>query len=100
MFELCSKESERIVYTITKNLIDSALRSQFIDSSEVKTTADIINKIDHISLAIQPESIITACQTHLTIGVFEIGYWTNCEGCRFTETLARKNWSINDRPLN
>lgn len=66
MFELCSKESERIVYTITKNLIDSVLRSQFIDSSEVKTTADIINKIDHISLAIQPESIITACQTHLT----------------------------------
>lgn len=65
MFELCSKESDRIVYTVAKNLIDSLLRSQFIDSSKGKKVTDIVKKVNDIPSIIQPDKIIKACQIQM-----------------------------------
>lgn len=65
LFELCSKESDRIVYTVAKNLIDSLLRSQFINSRDVKTTADITKQVENISSVIQPDTIISSCRANL-----------------------------------
>jgi energy-coupling factor transporter ATP-binding protein EcfA2 len=65
MFNLCSNESDRIVYNVAKNNIDACLQSRFIDSTEVKTTNDIVEQVKEIPSIINPQKIISDFQEQL-----------------------------------